>query len=81
MHHQGAMDPQHAERFSQFFHQVEGIHAHHLGRSPRRIRKRTEQIENCSQPKLAAGRLHIFHGRMHGRREQKHNADFFETPG
>ena len=58
-----------------------GIHADHLRRSARRIGERTEQVEDCPQAKLAAGGLHILHRRVHGGREQKHDADFFETGG
>ncbi len=81
MDHQSAMDAQHAERLRNFFDQVEGIHSNDLRRSSRRIGERTEQVEDCPQAKFAAGRLHILHRRMHGGREQKHDADLFETCG
>ena len=79
--HQSAMGAQHAERFRHFFHQVERIDADHLCRGLRRIGERAQQVEDCPQAELAAGGLHILHRRMHGRREQKHDADFFETSG
>ena len=58
-----------------------GIHAHHLRRSVRRIGERAEQVEDGAQAQLAARRLHIFHGGMHGGREQKRDADFFQAGG
>ena len=69
MDHQSAMDAQHAEGLRDFFHQIEGIYANDLRRSARRVGERAEQIKDCPQAQLAAGGLHIFHGRMHGGRE------------
>src|SRR6185369_8249219 len=60
--HQSAMDTQHAERLSYFFHQIEGINPYDLRRSSRRIGERSEQVEDCPQAKFAAGGLHILHG-------------------
>ena len=61
MHHQRAMQSQHAQRFGQLFDQIERIHSHDLPRSARRIGERAEQIEHGAQAQLAPHGLHLLH--------------------
>ena len=77
--YKSAMRAQHAESFGYLFQQIESIDSDHLRGSSCRIGERAEQVKDGSQPQLAAGRLHIFHGGVHGGSEQKHNTDFFKT--
>ena len=81
MHHQRTAKAQHAESFGQLFHQIGRVDADHLGRSVRRIGQRTEQIKDRAQAQFAAGGLNVFHGGMHGRGEEKRNADLLQTSG